>query len=220
MDLEGWPDKMLRPEGEEITMTDAEEEEVDNARAADELADAEEAQESMEVGPSTMKYAIVLVNEAERSGTISSVVAERANQLAAAAVAMQVDADEAKQVAEKALAAAEDAVAGTKKLIGMAAAAVARAKTDTDGASLSTVEPMSPCMAGLGLDHVESLDVAADAAHERARVLLSRGAAWSHLLETLTLTRDVTYSVFFVVAFVAIAPFVLVWRAARWLNGE
>jgi hypothetical protein len=134
---------------------------------------------------------------------------------------MQVDADEAKQVAEVALADAEGAVASTTKIIGMAAAAMDRAKMNTEGVSLSIGEPMSPVMVGLGLDHVESLDVAADAAHDEARVLLSRGspsAAWLHLLETLTLTRDVTYSVVWVLAFATVAPFILLWRLACWLN--
>jgi hypothetical protein len=199
MDLEGWPDKMLRPEGEEITLTDAEEQEVENARAT---ADAEAARENMEVGPATMKTAIALADEAEKSRATSQGTVERANQLVQVAAAMQADADEAKQVAEVAMAKAEDAVASTKKIVGMAAAAMARAKTDTEGVSLSITEHMSPCMAGLGvtgkpLDHVESLDEAADAARDEAAVLLAKRRG---LPAPLTFVKNVVYSTVWTVA--------------------
>lgn len=73
------------------------------------------------------------------------------------------------------------------------------------------------------MDPVGTMDAAADAARDRAKELLAKPtprAAWAHLLETLTLTRDVTYSVVWCLSFLVAAPFVLLWRSARWLAGE
>jgi hypothetical protein len=73
-------------------------------------------------------------------------------------------------------------------------------------------------MAHLGM---ESLDDAADAARERAKVLLAKRSPHPVLVKFLApfvLARDAIYSAIWVMAFIVVAPFVLLWRLARRLG--
>jgi hypothetical protein len=73
------------------------------------------------------------------------------------------------------------------------------------------------------LDTVGSLDEVADAAYERAKALLTRGTphpVLAKLLMPFTLASKVLYATVWTVAFIVVAPFVLFWRLACWLNGE